>query len=59
MITTTARHIAFALLLPVREAARFLKRYLVFPHVPQDYLVAQRVANRRQARRDGFGAGGH
>ncbi len=59
MITTTARHIAFASLLLAREMARFLKRYLVFPHVPQDYLVAQRVANRRQARRDSFGAGGH
>ena len=59
MITTTARRIAFALMLLSREAARFLNRYLVVPHAPQDYLVRQRVAYGRLARRRAFRAGGH
>ena len=58
MIMTTARRMAIALALLATETARFLNRYLVVPHSPQDYLVRQRVAYGRLARRRAFRAGG-
>lgn len=58
MITMMARRVAVLLALLATDAVRFLKSYLVVSHPPQDYLVTQRVADGRRARRRAFGAGG-